>query len=101
MEPTEKRFLFALDWPLQAPDNGHMGADLSPYADAPLRSLSRYTLSASSNARIEPALSAYPRRLALALPAGFHPRTRALAAHWRREGPTHRPAERRVGRAGC
>src|SRR3546814_4091021 len=65
-----------------------MSADLSPYADAPLRSLSLYTLSTSSNARIEPELSAYHRRLALALPAGFNPRTRALAAQWRREGAT-------------
>lgn len=88
MEPTEKRFLFALDWPLQAPDNGHMAADLSPYANEPLRSLSRYTLSASSNAQVEPELPGYHRRLALALPPGFNPRTRALAAQWRREGAT-------------
>lgn len=86
LEPTEKRYLFALDWPLQTPQNGHMGADFSPYADAPLRALSRYTLSASSDALVEPELAAEHRRLALNLPAGFNPRTRALAAQWRREG---------------
>jgi len=88
MEPTEKRYLFALDWPLQTPENGRMAADLSPYANEPIRSLSRYTLSASSNALVEPELSRYHRQLALSLPQGFNPRTRALAAQWRREGAT-------------
>jgi len=88
LEPTEKRYLFALDWPLQTPQNGHLAADLSPYADAPLRALSRYTMRASSDALIEPQLPAAHRQLALDLPPGFNPRTRVLATQWRREGAT-------------
>jgi len=86
LEPTEKRFLFALDWPLRAPADGRMGGDLSPYAREPLRAIARYTLSSSPDARIGAELPPLQRRLALQLPAGFNPRTRALTRQWRDAG---------------
>lgn len=86
LEPTEKRYLFALDWPLRAPANEHMGGDLSPWASEPVRAIARYRLTSSSDARIDAELPALQRRYALQLPAGFNPRTRALALQWRDEG---------------
>lgn len=86
LEPTEKRFLFALDWPLRAPMDGRMGADLSPYSREPVRAIARYTLTSSPDAQIDTELPGLQRRLALQLPAGYNPRTRALARQWRDEG---------------
>lgn len=86
LEPTEKRFLFALDRPLQVPANGRLGGDLSPYANDPILSVTRYTLESSPDATVDPELPTVLRQLALQLPEGFNPRSRALAQRWRNEG---------------
>lgn len=86
MEPSERRYLFVLDTPNAAPDPGWLTADLSPIANEPVRSLLRYRMRAWSQATVALNLSADERRRALALPAGYNPRTRALVARWREEG---------------
>ena len=51
----------------------------------PLSALTRWRMRASTPASFEVALPHLLRQQALQLPAGFDPRTRALAAQWRRE----------------
>ncbi|MFC4727047.1 transglutaminase TgpA family protein [Coralloluteibacterium thermophilus] len=84
-EPTDRRFMFALDLPLAAPDGGRLGLDLSPYADRPLRDVTRYTLESAVPARFEATLSRSSRDMALRLPEGFNPRALELARRWREE----------------
>ncbi len=55
----------------------------------PLTSLSRWRLQSAPPQRFEPELRPTLRRVALALPEGFNPRTRALAQQWRREAGTN------------
>lgn len=86
LEPTDKRFVFALDVPLAAPDDARLGMDLSPLARRPLHSLTRYTLRSAIAARFDLALRPTYRDMALRLPEGYNPRTRALAQRWRGEG---------------
>jgi protein-glutamine gamma-glutamyltransferase len=86
LEPTDRRWLPALDLPLIAPDGAHLSGDrvlianevVSQPREYRTRSTMRYTLAA--------VLTAQERERALALPAGFDPRTRALAQGWRKDG---------------
>lgn len=86
LEPTDRRFLFALDVPLAVPANGRLGMDLSPLAQRPLRSLTRYALRSAPAARFDTVLRPIYRDMALRLPEGYNPRTLALARRWRDEG---------------
>jgi protein-glutamine gamma-glutamyltransferase len=94
VEPTERNQLVALELPLAAPPGAQLGRDFSLRSDEPLNGITRWRMrsaprttlaNASPRTDLHPAL----RRLALRLPAGYNPRTRALAASWRREaGPS-------------
>lgn len=86
LEPTDQRFLFALDLPGAAPPRSTMGVDLSPYSRRPVSSLLRYRLESVPPARFEPELRRTLRQNATRLPEGFNPRTLALARQWRAEG---------------
>ena len=85
LEPTDRRWLLALDVPLGAPDNAARGADMSLVADKPVDQLLRYRARSALNYRLDTQLGARERERNLALPPGFDARTRALAAQWRRE----------------
>nr|WP_246505588.1 DUF3488 and transglutaminase-like domain-containing protein [Coralloluteibacterium stylophorae] len=85
-EPTERRFMFALDLPESVPEGARLGVDLSPIAARPIRSLTRYTLESAPPVRFEPELRRATRDMALRLPAEFNPRTVAMARAWREEG---------------
>ena len=94
VEPTERNQLVALELPLAAPPGSQLGKDFSLRSDEPLNGITRWRMrsaprttlaNASPRTDLHPAL----RRLALRLPAGYNPRTRALADAWRREaGPS-------------
>lgn len=94
VEPTERNQLVALELPLDAPPGTQLGRDFSLRSDEPLNGITRWRMRSAprttlandpSRTDLHPAL----RRLALRLPAGYNPRTRALAATWRREaGPS-------------
>ncbi|MFN3902461.1 DUF3488 and DUF4129 domain-containing transglutaminase family protein [Rehaibacterium terrae] len=86
LEPTDKRFLFALDLPTSAPPDAVMGLDLAPYARRAVSSLRRYRLESVSPARFEPQLRHQLWQAATRLPEGYNPRTLALAQRWRSEG---------------
>ena len=86
LEPTDRRWLPALDLPLIAPEGAHLSGDRALIANEVVsqpreyrtRSTMRYTLAA--------VLTAQERERALALPTGFDPRARTLAEGWRGDG---------------
>ncbi|NOT89331.1 MAG: DUF3488 domain-containing transglutaminase family protein [Lysobacter sp.] len=94
IEPTERNQLVALELPLAAPSGSQLGKDFSLRSDEPLNGITRWRMRSAPRAALatdptrtglHPAL----RRLALRLPPGYNPRTRALADAWRREaGPS-------------
>ncbi len=85
LEPSDRRWLLALDMPLAAPDNAVRGADMSLVSRTPVANLLRYRLRSAPRYQLETTLDPVHRRFALELPPGFDPRARALAARWRRD----------------
>lgn len=85
LEPTEDRQLVALDLPLQLPEDARLDHDLSPQAQVPQYNVSRWRMRSAAAAAFEPNLPPALRARALALPAGYNPRTLALGRQWRRE----------------
>lgn len=86
MEPSERRFMFALDLPTSAPEGARLEGDLTPMAARPINRLVRYRLESVAPAAFESELSERIRSAALRLPAGFNPRIRSEMAQWRSEG---------------
>ena len=84
-EPTDHRQLVALDLPKAAPEGASLSFDYGLYADRPLTALTRWRVQSAPAASFEPELRPALRQRALALPAGYNPRTLALAAQWRQE----------------
>ena len=88
VEPSDRSSLVALELPGAVPAGAHLDRDYSLHARAPLASISRWRLQASPPAAFEAQLLPFVRERGLSLPAGFNPRTVALARQWRRElGP--------------
>ncbi len=85
LEPSDRRWLLALDVPLAAPDNAVRAADMSLVSDKPVDQLLRYRARSALRYRLDTQLSARERERNLMLPPGFDPRARELAARWRRE----------------
>jgi len=85
VEPTDSRQLVALDLPLDAPGGTYLDPDHALQTFRPLNSISRWRLQSAPPIRFESDLPLIERRYALALPAGFNPRTLALAHQWRAE----------------
>ncbi|NCT66383.1 MAG: DUF3488 domain-containing transglutaminase family protein [Rhodanobacteraceae bacterium] len=86
LEPTDRRWLPALDLPLDAPERTHLTADRLLVADAPVRQPRQYRVQSALAYTLAPTLAPAQRARALALPAGFNPQARALAARWRADG---------------
>ena len=84
-EASERRELVALDLPLAAPDQTRLDADYTLTSNRPLTALTRLQLRSAAPARFQPELPALLRRQALQLPAGYNPRTLALARQWRHD----------------
>ncbi len=85
LEPTDKRYLFALDLPQTAPDGAILAQDLSLTAPQPISSLHAYSLISAAPARFEADLDPRIREIALRLPPGYNPRAIELAQKWRSE----------------
>ena len=85
LEPSGRRWLLALDVPLDAPDNAARGADMSLVAVKPVDQLERYRASSALRYQLDIELRARERERDLAVPVGFDPRARALAAQWRKD----------------
>ena len=85
LEPSERHWLLALDVPLLAPEGAVRGADMSLVSRSRVDDPTRYRMVSAPDYVLEPELDALHRRLALQLPTGFDPRSRALAQRWRDE----------------
>jgi len=84
LEPHQKRWMFALDLPMQVPPQATMTLDYQILATLPIYQRIRYDLTSYPRYRatlITPQLY----NLALRLPKGKHPRTIALAKQWQQE----------------
>lgn len=85
LEPTDRRQLVALELPTSIPAGTSLSLDYGLYRPRPLGTTTRWRMQSAPPTVFEPVLKTTLRRIALALPPGFNPRTRALAAQWRRE----------------
>lgn len=85
VEPGDSRQLVALDLPTAAPDGAELTQDYGLFARRSLDALTRWQLRSSPPIAFEATLSPMLRRMALALPEGYNPRTVALGRAWRRE----------------
>lgn len=85
IEATDQRWLVALDLPLAAPADAQFDHDYALVAQRPLTAISRWRVQSAQPVAFDAGLERTLRERALALPAGLNPRTRALAAQWRRE----------------
>lgn len=85
IEPTEQSWLVALDLPLAAPVGARLDRDRTLTTEQRMNGVTRWRAQSAPPASFDAELSPILRERALTLPAGLNPRTRALAAQWRRE----------------
>ncbi|TAM09461.1 MAG: DUF3488 domain-containing protein [Nevskiaceae bacterium] len=88
LEASRTRWLFALDLPdtTTLPKDTTLDGHATLLANHDNRTRRVYALVSWPHYRLAPRLSATQRRMNLELPAGFDPRTRALAQGWRDSG---------------
>jgi transglutaminase-like putative cysteine protease len=88
--PSHRHWMFALDVPLDSPEDAVMGPDRTLWSSKPIDQSLRYRVASATDYRLAPeSLGARTRAWALELPAGFDPRARALAEGWRRTAGTN------------
>jgi transglutaminase-like putative cysteine protease len=86
LEPTDRRWLPALDLPLVAAPGTRFSADRELIAEEPVTQPREYRVRSAPHYTFAVRLAAGERARALALPEGFDPRARALAESWRATG---------------
>ncbi len=85
MEPTEQKWVFALDYPALTPAKTKMTIDYQLITSQPVTRLKEYVMASDPNFQDSPVLKQTLHRAALALPEGFNPRTANMMSDWRRE----------------
>lgn len=85
LEPTQQRWLPALDVPVVAPDEAVLASDDTLFANRPVAQPREYRMRSTIGATDATPLPAAQRERLLRLPQGADPRARALAAQWRNE----------------
>ena len=85
MEPTEQKWLFALDYPALIPRKTKMTVDYQLLAFRPVTQLREYVMASDPNFLDSPTIKQTLLRAALELPEGFNPRTAELMSTWREE----------------
>ena len=83
MEPTDQRYLVALDLPTTAPDGARLRSDYGLQSGRSLSATTRWRLRSAPPLQFEDTLNPVLRQQALALPSDRNPRTLALARQWR------------------
>lgn len=89
LEPHNKHWLFALEFPATLPPNALVTSDYQLLARKPVRDRMRYDIRSRTKLAFAPEQPGVLRE-ALALPASLNPRTRRLAARWRESEPDAR-----------
>ena len=85
MEPTEQKWLFALDYPALIPKKTKLTVDYQLITFRPVTSLREYDMASDPGFRDNPVLKKTLLREALELPEGFNPRTAEMMSAWRAE----------------
>lgn len=83
VEPHNKRWLFALEFPGQRPSQSYLTHDMQLLSTRPVRNRLRYEMTSYPQARYGLEDSEYILRRNRALPAGSNPRTQAFAQELR------------------
>ena len=85
MEPTEQKWIFALDYPALIPAKAKLTIDYQLIASRPITQLYDYAMASDPVFSDTPAIKQTLLRAALELPEGFNPRTAAMMSTWRKE----------------
>ncbi len=90
LEPHEQRWLFVLDYPVNAPPESHISLDYQLINRRPVTSLTQYEMVSTPDFLDMPGLHENLRRQALALPSERNPRTLERARELRERYPDDR-----------
>jgi len=85
MEPTEQKWLFALDYPAMVPSKTKLTMDYQLITLRPVTSLREYVMASDPSFKDNPVLRQTLLREALELPDEFNPRTVEMMSTWRSE----------------
>lgn len=85
LEPHERRWLFALDYPINRPRRSFITRDFQMISYRPVTALKSYTVASDIDHVDSPELLQTFRKAALALPEDRNPRTLELIREWRAE----------------
>ena len=85
LEPNERKWLFALDYPAIVPRGVTLTMDYQLYTAKPITQLRQYLMFSNPDFVDSPELKSTIRSMALDLPQDFNPRTRELINQWREE----------------
>lgn len=96
LEPTDRRYIFALESPAGWSPDLELGFDASLRSRTPLRALSQHRLRALPPEPYEARLDRGLRESFLRLPEGYNPRTLERARTWRNASADDRAYIRRV-----
>ena len=83
LEPSERRWLFSLDYPVRAPEGARLTADFELINKNPVTTLMAYDVISQPDFQDSVNLLQTMRRFALLLPEGSNPRTQAWAQELR------------------
>jgi transglutaminase-like putative cysteine protease len=96
LEPNERNWLFALDYPATTPADTRLTLDYQLLRRHPVIQLLQYSVVSNPAFVDTPRLPVTLRAQALDVPEGSNPRTRQLMDRWRRETPGDRELVRRA-----
>jgi transglutaminase-like putative cysteine protease len=85
LEPTERRSLFALDYPAMVPPDTRLTLDHQLLARRPITSLLSYQMASDPQFLDSVELPLTIREMALRLPPEYNPQTREMMGRWRSE----------------
>ncbi len=83
LEPSDQRWLLALDMPLSAPENAARGADMSLVRSSLVDNVVQYEMTSATKYTLDVNLNSDVRTRMLELPHDVNPRSRELALGWR------------------
>ena len=96
LEPNERHWLFALDYPATTPRDSRITIDFQILRRQPVTQLLQYSVVSDPAFVDSPELAGNLKSSALYLPDGSNPRTRKLIERWNREGLHGQAMVRRV-----
>jgi len=83
LEPSDQRWLLALDMPMTTPENSVRGIDMTLVRQTPVDTLTQYEATSATRYTLDADLDERARGRMLELPKDVNPRARELAVGWR------------------